>query len=214
MSLKFKLPLFISFEGGEGAGKTSLINALATALAEQGYDVILTRQPGGTHLGEAVRDLLLHSSKGSISPKAELFLFLAARTQSVEEIILPALKEDKIVLCDRFHDSTIAYQGYAQNLGEEEIEALSHYSADGIVPDLTIYLDIDPATGLERAKTASRGKVDRIEAQKLAFHDKVRVAFLRIAEKDPKRFKVIDAHLTQPQVLEKTVSLLEQYCRN
>jgi len=212
------LPLFISFEGGEGAGKTSLINALFTHLDSQGYNLIVTRQPGGTRLGEEIRELLLHPTyEAAVCAKAELFLFLAARAQNVHEVIIPSLREDKIVLCDRFHDSTVAYQGFAHGLGEENVEALSLYSADGIQPDLTIYLDVEPKVGLKRAKASSKdfsaaGKMDRIEAQKLEFHVRVREAFLRIAKKEPKRFKVIDAHLSRKQVFQQAVSLIEQFC--
>lgn len=211
MTLKLKLPLFITFEGGEGAGKTSLMNALAEYLYQQGFTPVLTRQPGGTRLGEEIRHLLLHPTYGhKIAPKTELLLFLAARAQNVEEVILPSLKDDKIILCDRFHDSTIAYQGFAQNLGESEVEALSLYSADGLKPDLTIYLDVEPSVGLKRAKEAIKElQEDRIEAKKLEFHEKVRSAFLHMAKREPKRFKIINAHLPKKQVFEQAVAFLE-----
>lgn len=214
---KVGAPLFISFEGGEGAGKTTLINALAQYFNAQGRDCVLTRQPGGTRLSEELRALLLHPKYNfSICPKAELFLFLAARAQSVYEVIEPSLREDKVILCDRFHDSTVAYQGFGQLLGEDEVEALSLYSADGLSPDLTIYLDVDPDLGLKRAAktakdTAAIGQMDRIEAKKIEFHQKVREAFLRIAKKDPQRFKIIDAHLSPNQVYEQAVSLIENF---
>lgn len=215
MNLKIKTPLFVSFEGGEGAGKTSLINSLANFFYERGSTPVLTREPGGTRLSEEVRNILLHPSYNRpIFPKAELFLFLAARAQHVQEVILPSLKEDKIVLCDRFHDSTIAYQGFAQELGEEEITALTLYSADGLNPDMTIYLDVDPVLGLQRAKLSVKefdGQVDRIEAKKIEFHQKVREAFLRIAEREPERFKVISGHLSQKEVFEQAVLLFENF---
>lgn len=211
MSLKIKLPLFVSFEGGEGAGKTSLISSLAKYLDEHGITPVVTREPGGTRLSEEIRKLLLQpETHRSISPKAELLLFLAARAQHVHEVILPSLKEDKVVLCDRFHDSTVAYQGFAQNLGEEETKSLSIYSADGLQPDLTIYLDIDPVLGLQRAKPAEfDGKADRIEAKKIEFHEQVRDAFLRMAKQEPARFKIISGHLTQQEVFEQAVKLFE-----
>lgn len=215
MNLKIKTPLFVSFEGGEGAGKTSLINSLANYFYEQGLTPVLTREPGGTRLSEEVRNILLHPSYNRpIFPKAELFLFLAARAQHVQEVILPSLNEDKIVLCDRFHDSTIAYQGFAQELGEEEIAALTLYSADGLNPDMTIYLDVDPVLGLQRAKLSVKefdGQVDRIEAKKIEFHQKVREAFLRIAKREPERFKVISGHLSQKEVFEQAVLLFENF---
>lgn len=215
MNLKIKLPFFVSFEGGEGAGKTSLINSLSAYLYEQGLTPVVTREPGGTRLSEEIRNLLLHPAYNRpIFPKSELFLFLAARAQHVQEVIIPSLKEDKIVLCDRFHDSTVAYQGFAQELGEEEILALTLYAADGLKPDLTIYLDIEPAIGLKRAKLSIKefdGKVDRIEAKKLEFHEKVREAFLRTAKRDPERFKIISGHLSQKEVFEQAVALLENF---
>ncbi|KAF3363155.1 Thymidylate kinase [Chlamydiales bacterium STE3] len=213
MNQKIKLPLFVSFEGGEGAGKTSLINALSTYLYEHGLSPVVTREPGGTRLSEEIRHMLLHPAYDRpLSDKAELFLFLAARAQHVQEVILPSLKEDKIVLCDRFHDSTVAYQGFAQKLGEEEVTALTLFAADDLKPDLTIYLDIDPGTGLTRAKSVVKdfeGQVDRIEAKKLEFHEKVRQAFLRIAEKEPQRFKIISGQLSKDEVFEQAVMFLE-----
>lgn len=213
MNPRSKAPLFITFEGGEGAGKTSLINSLSAYLYEQGLNTVVTREPGGTRLSEEIRHLLLHPSYDRpIFSKAELFLFLAARSQHVQEVILPSLQEDKVVLCDRFHDSTVAYQGFAQELGEEEVTSLTLYAADGLKPDLTIYLDVDPEIGLQRAKAVVKefdGKVDRIEAKKIEFHNKVRQAFLRIAEREPERFKVISAHLSQKEVFEQAVLLFE-----
>ena len=128
----------------------------------------------------------------------------------MQEVILPSLREDKVVLCDRFHDSSVAYQGFAQGLGEEEVRNLSLYAADGLQPDMTIYLDIDPVVGLQRAKPIEfDGKADRIEAKKIEFHQQVREAFLRMAKQHSARFKVISSHLTQNEVFEQAVKLLE-----
>ena len=143
--------------------------------------------------------------------KAELFLFLAARAQNVSEVICP-LKRGQNCALRRLSRLTVAYQGFGHGLGEEDVGALSLYSADDIQPDLTLYLDVEPKVGLKRAKAASEGKVDRIEAQKMEFHQRVRDAFLRIAKKEPKRFKIVDAHLSKKQVFEQAVSLIEQYC--
>lgn len=212
-----KGPFFITFEGGDGAGKSTLMHALAKYFDDQGITVVLTRQPGGTRLSEEIRDLLLHPKYNfTICPKAELFLFLAARAQNVQEVIIPSLNEDKVVMCDRFHDSTIAYQGFGQAIGEDDTEALSLYSADGLSPDLTLYLDVSPDIGLKRSRktskeTAASGKMDRIEAKEIEFHNKVREAFLRIAKKDPKRFKIVDAHLSPKKVFEQAVDLIENF---
>lgn len=210
------MPLFITFEGGEGAGKTTLIQKIYDMLVAEGYSVLVTREPGGSKLGDRIRDLLLHREAGfQVSAKAELFLFLAARIEHLEELILPALKEDKIVLCDRFNDSTIAYQGLGRGLGVENVEALCNYAVDGLQPNLTFYLDIDPALGLKRVRGAKKekvkaGELDRIEALKHSFHMKVRKAFLEIAEKSPERVKVIDAHLSPEAVFKRAVEQLLQ----
>lgn len=200
MKLKIKPPYFISFEGGEGAGKTTLINKLQNILENQGYSVILTREPGGSLLGDAIRDLVLHRDKKmKMSSKAELLLFLGARAQHVEEVIKPALESGKIVLCDRFYDSSVAYQGYARGLGAKEVEDLCLFATGGLTPDLTFFLDLDPKVGLSRA--ASDRVPDLFEEQKLDFHTQVRNAFKDIAARNQPRIKVIDASMTPENVL-------------
>lgn len=200
LNLKIKPPYFISFEGGEGAGKTTLINKLKDTLENQGYSVILTREPGGSLLGDAIRDLVLHRDKKmKMSSKAELLLFLSSRAQHVEEVIKPALDAGKIVLCDRFYDSSVAYQGYARGLGAKEVEDLCLFATSGLVPDLTFYLDLDPQEGLKRA--ASDREPDLFEEQKLDFHAQVRAAFKEIAVQNQARIKVIDASKTPENVL-------------
>jgi dTMP kinase len=188
--------LFITFEGGEGAGKSSLSKKIQDTLVKQGYPVVLTREPGGTELGEAVRSTLLDSDlEGKIDPRSELFLFLAARAQHVEELIRPALNERKIVLCDRFSDSSIVYQGFARGLGEEYVTELCELSCYGIQPELTFLIDVPPEIGLERAKQFSENKKDRMENEHLEFHKKVREGFLRRAAQESQRFYTIDGTL-------------------
>ena len=184
--------LFVTFEGGEGAGKTTLINSVARQLATQNLYVVKTREPGSTHLGERLRELLLNqASEQPLSPFAELFLFLAARAQHIQEVVRPALEEGKIVLCDRFNDSTIAYQGIARGLGEERVADLCSFVCQGLKPDLTFYLDIDPSVGLMRAKREH--PTDRIESEDLDFHRQIREAFLLLAKKERDRIHVLDA---------------------
>ena len=210
------LPHFVSFEGGEGAGKTSLIDSVERTLVDQGIPVIRTREPGGTFLGETIRSMLM--DKGMQTPiqaKTELLLFLAARVQHINEVIAPAIKAGKIVLCDRFNDSTIAYQGAGRHLGVPWVTQLCEMVCGGIVPDLTFYLDVDPTVGLDRARgvdkdTAPAGDVDRIEAEELSFHQNVRQAFLEIARKSPLRFYVIDAHRSQTEVFEAVLGILNR----
>lgn len=190
--------VFITFEGGEGAGKSSLIEETARQLASDGYQVVKTREPGSTHLGEHIRSLLLNHAPHDVSPYAELCLFLAARAQHLKEVIVPSLEKRRVILCDRYNDSTIAYQGAARELGMEKVERFCEFVCQGIEPHLTLYLDIDPELGLARARGSSpqiageRG-YDRIESEGVEFHSRIRKAFREIHEKDPARFHLIDA---------------------
>jgi dTMP kinase len=185
--------LFITFEGGDGAGKTTLIEKIHQHLGN--HNVLKTRAPGGTEIGKEIRNLLLHKHDAALSKRCELLLFLADRAQHVSEVILPALTEKKIVLCDRYNDSTVAYQGGARGLSPEIVADLCRFATDGLEPDLTFYLDLDPKIGLERVQKASSGK-DRIELETLAFHQNIRKTFHQIAKNNPKRFIIIDASKT------------------
>ena len=186
---------FVTFEGGEGAGKSTLIDAVAKTLEQEGIPFLKAREPGGTPLGEAVRSLLLNRAEMPIVPHAELLLFLAARAQQIHDVIIPALRAGKIVLCDRFNDSSIAYQGVARGLGVSVVSTLCEFAVQGVQPDLTIYLDIDPALGLTRAKRERAH--DRIESETLAFHTKIREGYLALCQQEPHRMHRIDA--TQPR---------------
>lgn len=200
MMIKNKKGCLITLEGGEGAGKTTLIHRLAESLQEEGYQVVKTREPGGSRLSEVIRQQLLNLDfTVKVGDKAELLLFLAARAQHIEELILPAIERGSIVLCDRFNDSTIAYQGCARGLGFDFVKQLCSLVCEGISPKLTLLLDVDPVVGLARTKGALKenaiaGDVDRIEAEALAFHIKVRQAFQAIAQQEPKRVVVVDAN--------------------
>lgn len=191
--------IFITFEGGDGAGKTTLIQKIFTYLEKHGLDVVQTRAPGGTQIGKDIRNLLLHKHDAPLSKRSELLLFLADRAQHVDELILPHLKKGKIVLCDRFNDSTTAYQGGARGFKEDLVRKLCDFACNSLTPDLTLYLDLDPKIGFERAKKAGLEK-DRIESETLKFHQKIRKAFKQIAKKEPKRFIIIDASKTPEEV--------------
>ena len=181
---------FITLEGPEGAGKTVLGQRLATELERRGQPVVLTREPGGTRLGEQLRALLL-DGEGRIDARADAFLFNAARAQLVSEILRPALAAGRVVVCARFADSTLAYQGFGEGLPLGELQRLADVATGGLVPDLTILLDLDPEVGLRR-KLA--GEQTRFEASfDLAFHRRVRAGFLDLAARDPERFRVVDA---------------------
>lgn len=182
--------LFISFEGGEGAGKTTQIARLAAALRAEGHDVVVTLEPGGTELGRAVRRILL--TPGShVTPRAEVLLYAADRAHHVETVIEPALEAGKVVICDRYADSTFAYQGAGRELDVATVRDIMSFATAGRWPELTLLLDVDPRVGLSRAR--GHGPGDRIEAEGLAFHDAVRRGFLELAQNDPRRFCVIDA---------------------
>lgn len=192
--------LFITFEGGEGAGKTTQINRLAQSLTEQGHKVITTREPGGTPEAEKIRDLLVQRDGGQWSPISEALLLFAARSLHIERVIKPALDEGKIVICDRFTDSTRAYQGYGHELDLKVIEDLVQTVLGGLEPNLTFILDIEPESGLSRSerRLASEAldikqREDRFENLEIEFHEKLRQGFLEIAKNNPDRCKVLDA---------------------
>jgi dTMP kinase len=181
---------FITFEGGEGAGKATQIHLLAEELKKKGYSVVLTKEPGQTYVGKKIRELLLSPDTKNLCPEAETLLFFAARAQNVKDVILPALESGNIVICDRFTDSTAVYQGYAKGVDLKIIKKL-HKFASGIDPDLTIVLDVEPEIGLDRTPKNEFGKTDRFESQKIEFHKKIIEGYRNIAKKNKKRAKLI-----------------------
>ena len=189
--------LFLTFEGPDGAGKTTQIARLEAALAAHGHAVTRTREPGGDAVGERVRDLLLHAGPGDVGAGAELLLFAAARAQNVASVVRPALAAGRVVLCDRFTDSTLAYQGAGRGLPGDVIGTLNAFATDGLVPDRTFLLDLPPALGLARQRAGEQNRLDR---ENLAFHERVRAAFLAIAAREPGRVVVLDATRTPDAV--------------
>ena len=188
---------FITFEGSEGCGKTTQIEALAKALEAQGKTVLITREPGGTLIGEKIRDLLQDPShKGNISDMTELLLFSASRAELINCRIQPALARGEIVICDRFYDSTFVYQGLGRAIDINIVEQLNQITVGKLKPDLTILLDLDAKIGIERAKSRQSGTLDRIENESLAFFEAVRNGYLVLAKKEPERFKTIDGLLS------------------
>jgi dTMP kinase len=181
--------LFITFEGGEGCGKSTQLELLRTYLESEGYEVLATREPGGTPVAEAIRAILLDPANEALSPVTELLLYEAARAQHVAERIGPALEAGKIVLSDRFYDSTTAYQGAGRGLPLDNLSLLHAIATNGLEPDLTIVIDVPAALGLARA---TQGGSDRIEREKIDFHERVRAGFLRIAREEPGRARVVD----------------------
>lgn len=188
---------FITFEGPEGSGKTTQLLLLAKYLKEKGHNVVVTREPGGAPISEKIRNILLETQGFQLGDRTELLLMVASRAQNTDEIILPALSEGKIVLCDRYSDSTLAYQSYGRGIDYEEARKMCLFATKGLQPHLTFLLDIDPETGLERAINSARKKNitashDRMESQGIVFHKKVRKGFLKLAEAEPERFYIID----------------------
>lgn len=200
--------IFITFEGGEGAGKSTLIEGLTEKLALLGLSVLKTREPGGTKLGEHIRAMLLqHFQDMPINDRAELFLFLASRAEHVKEVILPAIEDGRVVFCDRFTDSTLAYQGAARNLGIDQIYPLCKFASFDLEPSVTLYLDIDPKIGLKRAR--NKDIHDRIESEALSFHQMIRDAYHTIAKKFPARLSIIDASKSPKDVLDESFDIIQ-----
>ncbi len=202
---------FITFEGGDGAGKTTLIASVEKALLEKGCRVLRTRAPGGTELGQAIRHLLLSHNHLAIDKLSELFLFLADRVQHTQEIIRPALQKGEMVLCDRFNDSTVAYQSAARGLDKAFVQKLCALATHDLQPNLTLYLDIDPQIGLERALQGSLSQ-DRIEAEGLKFHNTIRKAYQKIAEEEPSRVKVLNAAESKEEIFQKAMRYIDALC--
>ena len=186
--------IFITLEGCEGSGKTTHSDILANYLKNSGYPVVRTREPGGTAFAESLRKLLL-DPKSKISPLTELFLYEAARAQHITDIIIPSPEKGRVILCDRFTDATLAYQGYGRGLDKQMIELLNKIASRGIKPSLTIYLDISAGAGLKKARKLKKG-TDRLEMETISFHNRVRKGYLALARKEPKRIKVIKVQKT------------------
>ena len=196
---------FITFEGADGCGKTTQIQLIKEYLDKKNIEKILTREPGGSDLGVHLRKILLHY-ENPVSNIAETFLYLADRAQHIEYKIKPALESGKIVLCDRHTDSTIAYQGYGREQNIDEIKHLNSIATAGVIPDLTIVFDIDT----EIAQKRLQGEKDRLEAEGIEFHKKLRHGYLEIAKNDPKRVKVIDANKSIERVFSDTIKVIEE----
>jgi dTMP kinase len=192
---------FITFEGSEGCGKTTQIEALAKALEAEGKTVLITREPGGTVIGEKIRNLLQDPShENAISDMTELLLFSASRAELIASRIQPALERGEIVICDRFYDSTYVYQGLGRAIDMKIVEQLNQITVGPLKPDLTILLDLDAKIGIERAKSRQSGELDRIENESLDFFEAVREGYLALAKKETERFKIIDGLLSVDEI--------------
>lgn len=199
---------FIVFEGIDGSGKTTQLKLLGDQLQEQGLPVLYTREPGGTRIGEAIRGILLNPAHSELVPRAEALLYAAARAQHVAQVVKPALASGTIVLCDRFLDSSLAYQGFGRGMDISLLESINEPAADGLVPDLTIILSFCAGVGIDRIKRSGR-PIDRIEREAAAFHMRVGAGYLTLARRDPGRYSIINANRSEEGVHKDIMAALE-----
>ena len=200
--------LFITFEGPEGAGKTTVIQKIAERLAQENIDVLATREPGGIEIAEKIRTIILDPAHTAMDERTEALLYAAARSQHYFEKVRPALDAGKMVICDRFIDSSLAYQGYARGIGVEEVLSINEFAIGKKLPDMTILFDLAPEVGLARIHAHGEREVNRLDVESLAFHKKVREGYLQLVERYPKRIYVVNADQNIERVVEDVWSLL------
>lgn len=200
--------IFITIEGPEGAGKSTILELLSHRLQKEGYPLLVTREPGGISISEQIRAVVLNKENTSMDDRTEALLYAAARRQHLVEKVEPALEMGKVVLCDRFIDSSLAYQGYARGLGMEEVYQINTFAIEKRLPDLTLYFDIKPEVGLERIQKNSNREVNRLDMENIAFHQKVREGYLILTDQYKERIKVIDASADIETVLEQAYQII------
>ena len=206
--------MFITLEGPEGSGKTTAVDYAVSKLEEMGYKIVRTREPGGTPIAEQIRNVILDKANTAMDERTEALLYAASRRQHLVEKVWPALKEGKIVICDRYLASSLAYQGGARGLGVENILNVNNFATEGTFPDLTLLFDIDPKIGLARIAANANREVNRLDLEKLDFHNKVRNTFLELAKRYPERFIVIDASKSREEVADATLkAMLSRICK-
>jgi dTMP kinase len=201
---------FISFEGGEGSGKTTLLRQISSYLESRSIAYILTREPGGIEISEKIREIILDTKHTDMDARTEALLYAAARRQHLVEKVKPALDAGQIVLCDRFVDSSLAYQGYARGLGIDEIWNINQFAIESLMPEVTFYLDIDPVVGLSRIAASQEREVNRLDLEAIEFHHKVREGYHIIAKQNPHRIMTINAEQTPNQVVNDIICELEK----
>jgi len=206
--------MFITLEGPEGSGKTTAVDYAVSKLEEMGYQIVRTREPGGTPISEQIRNVILDKGNTAMDERTEALLYAASRRQHLVEKVWPALKEGKIVICDRYLDSSLAYQGGARGLGVDNILNVNNFATEGTFPDLTLLFDIDPKIGLARISANADREVNRLDLEKLDFHNKVRNTFLELAKRYPERFVIIDASKSREEVADATLkAMLSRICK-
>ena len=206
--------MFIPIEGPEGSGKTTAVDTAVKELEKMGYQIVRTREPGGTPIAEQIRNVILDKNNTAMDQRTEALLYAASRRQHLVEKVWPALKEGKIVICDRYLDSSLAYQGGARGLGIDNILNVNMFATEGTFPDLTLLFDLSPEVGLARIAANSDREVNRLDLEKMEFHTKVRNTFLELAKRYPERFVVIDASQSREEVAKKTLEvMLSRICK-
>jgi dTMP kinase len=203
--------IFITLEGPEGAGKTTILRLLGEALQREGHAVLLTREPGGIPISEQIREVILHKENTAMDSRTEALLYAAARRQHLAEKVIPALEQGMIVLCDRFIDSSLAYQGHARGLDMDEIYSINKFAIGDFMPDVTVYFDIDPAEGLKRISKNHQREVNRLDLEELHFHEKVREGYQLVMERWKDRFIRIDASQPLEAVFEQTKAGISKF---
>ena len=206
--------MFITLEGPEGSGKTTAVEAAVKKLQEMGYEIVRTREPGGTPIAEQIRNVILDKGNTAMDGRTEALLYAASRRQHLVEKVWPALKEGKIVICDRYLDSSLAYQGGARGLGIDEVLNINLFATENTWPDLTLLFDIKPEIGLARISANADREVNRLDLEKIEFHNKVRDSFLALANRWPERFVIIDASKSREEVAKDTMeAILSRLCK-
>lgn len=205
--------LFITFEGNDGSGKSSVINAIKEELELKGYDVVYSREPGGSKIAEKIRDVILDIDNLGMDDKTESLLYAASRREHIMKTIIPSINEGKIILCDRYLDSSLAYQGYARGIGIDNVYEMNKYATDGLLPDLTLLVCVKPEIGLTRITSNNRGLLDRLEIEKMEFHKRVYEGYLKVQQMFPKRIRIINGENSKEQVKEDALKVVLDFLK-
>ena len=202
------MSIFITLEGPDGSGKTTIAKMIVESLENMGYEVVFTREPGGISISEQIRDIILNKANTEMDGRTEALLYAASRRQHIAQKIIPALKENKIVICDRFLDSSLAYQGVGRGIGIDEVLSINQFAIDNTMPALTIYFDISPEVGIQRINANKNREVNRLDLEKMSFHTLVRNGYLEVVKRFPERVKKIDASLSVEEVYKNAFKLI------
>jgi dTMP kinase len=205
---------FITFEGPDGSGKGTIIKYVKKYLIENNIDFILTREPGGINISEDIRKVILNKDNTEMDDRTEALLYAASRRQHLIEKVIPALKSGKIVICDRFVDSSLAYQGFARGIGIEKVFEINKFAIDNIMPDLTIFLDVSPEIGLDRINNSKVRVKDRLDLESIEFHKRVYQGYMKVIEKYSNRIKVVDAEKSIKEVANNTIIIIDEFLKN